>query len=183
MKHIFFAVCFFCLSITLAQAQESQNNSGKNKGQESLKIKVKDAAHPDVYINGKKYDMDILGLLDPKKIESMEVLKNEEAAKYNAPNGVILIKTVKDTGKTQSGASSIKIKGTGSLNNYKSSGSPKIYIDGEVSSKKELEKLSSHDISDMEVIKGKEAQEEYDAEHGVILITTKEHKKQQKKKK
>lgn len=194
MRHIFLAACIICLSISISQAQETKSNDEKNQSQESLHIKVKDDVKPDIYINGKKYDFEILELLDDDKIESMAVVKGEQAIKeYGAPNGVILITakkktdssmTIKSTGnsKDQSNNSTITIRGTGT-NASSTSDSPMIIIDGKVSSKDHLEKMSSDDVHSIEVLKGDEAMEKYNAESGVIVVTTKKGKKEKKNKK
>lgn len=191
MKHIFLAACIICLSISISHAQETKSNKEKNQSQESLHIKVKDEVKPDIYINGKKYDFEILELLDADKIESMDVIKNEKALKeYDAPNGVILIKTKKKTDssmtirgtdnlKTQVTNPSIKIKGTKSLAPY-ASAKPKIIIDGKVASKEELEKLSPSDILSIEVVKGEEAIKTYNSKSGVIIVKSKKGKKKDK---
>lgn len=178
MKHIFLTVCIIFLSISVSQAQETKNNKEKNQYQESLHIIVKDNVKPDIYINGKKIDFEIFKLLDAAKIESMDVIKNEKALKeYNAPNGVILIKTKKETD------SSMTIRGSNSINTYKTSGSPKIIIDGKESSKENLEKLSPDDIDNIKIIKGKEAMEKYNSEPGVIIVKSNKEKIQIKKSK
>lgn len=194
MKHIFLAASIICLSISISQAQETKSNDEKNQSQESLHIKVKDEVKPDIYINGKKYDFEILELLDADKIESMSVVKGEQAIKeYDAPNGVILITakkktdssmTIKSTGnsKDQSNNSTITIRGTGT-NASNTSDSPMIIIDGKVSSKDHLEKMSSDDVHSIEVLKGDEAMKNYNSKSGVIVVTTKKGKKEKKNKK
>lgn len=167
MKTIFLTACFICLSVSIIQAQETKEIHNENQNKQSLRIKVKDDVKPDIYVDGKKYDSEILELLDPDVIESMEVIKDERAIKeYNAPNGVILIKTKKKTD------SSITIKGTGNLLSNTST-SPIIIIDGKVSSKEVLEKISSDEVKNIEVLKGDEALKNYNSESGVIIIKTK----------
>ena len=58
--------------------------------------KVVDDKEPLVLLDGKTIDSEKLKEIDPKTIESMQVLKNQEAKeKYGAQNGVILITTKK----------------------------------------------------------------------------------------
>ena len=58
--------------------------------------KVVDEKDPLVLLDGKTIDSEKLKEIDPKTIESMQVLKNQEAKeKYGAQNGVILITTKK----------------------------------------------------------------------------------------
>ena len=56
---------------------------------------------PVLIIDGKRYeDSSALKDLDPKKIKSITVLKDEAAIKtYNAPNGVIIVDLKKDSDK------------------------------------------------------------------------------------
>lgn len=69
------------------------------------KIKVKGYATkegkaPIIIIDGKKSNQEILKKLSPDDIESIEVLKNEQAMKkYNTSNGVIIVTTKKGNKK------------------------------------------------------------------------------------
>jgi len=168
MKKIILVTCLVCLSISICQAQETEDTKSKNKKQEKLHIRLKDSLKPDVYIDGKKYDYAVIEWLDQDKIESISVIKDELAIKeYNAPNGVLLIETKK---KTESDNSKIRIRGTENVND------PVIIIDGKVSSKSGMDKISPDDIELISVIKGEEAIEKYNAPNGVILITLKKRK-------
>ncbi len=168
MKKILFTTLFACF-VVLIQAQEVKIENKEKK--DDLIIKVKEGQTPDVYIDGKKYDNDIIELLDQDKIESVTVIKEEQALKeYNAPNGVILIKTKKeDESKIVINGATAKIKDN-----------PKIIVDGKVSDQDILEKISPDDIYSIDVIKGEKALKEYDAPNGVILITTKKKMKEKK---
>lgn len=138
---------------------------------EVLTVKIKDGKQPDVYIDGKKYDPEILELIDQDKIESISVIKEEQALKeYNAPNGVILIKTKKDE------ISTIVIN----EKRNPGKGDPKILIDDEVADQETLKKLSPDEIHSISVIKDEKAIKEYNAPNGVILVTTKKNHKEQK---
>jgi len=55
--------------------------------------------------------------------------------------------------------------------------SPVIIINGKVSSKEKLDKLSPNDIEKVEVFKDKSAIKKYNAPNGAIVITTKKGKK------
>jgi len=51
---------------------------------------------PMVIIDGEKSNRDILGKLSPDDIESIDIIKDEQAMKkYNAANGVVIVKTKK----------------------------------------------------------------------------------------
>ena len=153
MKKILLSV-FLCLSVSMAQAQKEQND--KIEHREEIKIKIKNGAEPDVYIDGKKYDYAIVELLDQSKIKTVEVIKDKQALKeYNAPNGVILIKSVKTSKKMDI------------------EGDPVIYIDGKKANKEQLSQLSPDGIESINVFKGEVAAEKYDAPGGAIIVVTK----------
>lgn len=168
MKHILYIIAILLLSSNLISAQKTEENKAK------IKLELNDDAKPDVYIDGKKYDYNILNLLDQDKIESLNIYKNEEAIlKYNAPNGVILILSKKEESgavATFDGDVKFKIKGSGKRS---SKDSPIIIIDGEVVKKSRLKKLDPDSILKIEVFKGEEAIKKYDAPNGAIVVTTK----------
>lgn len=168
MKKIILVACLVCLSISICQAQETEDTKNKTKKHEKLHVRLKDSLKPDVYIDGKKYDYTVLEWIDPNKIESISVVKDELALKdYNAPNGVLLIEIKR---KTESDSSVIRIRGTENTNE------PVIIIDGKVSSKTGMDKISPDDIESISVIKGEEAIKKYNAPNGAIFITTKKKK-------
>ena len=119
---------------------------------------------PDVYIDGEKYNYKIFELLDLEKIESVSVLKREEALeKYGAENGVILVKTRQaelETGEAGERSSASQEKHL-------------IIIDGEVADSDDLIILNRKDVKSIKVMKGSEAKEKYNAPNGVVTITTK----------
>jgi hypothetical protein len=130
---------------------------------------VKEGSNPDVYIDGKKYDYSIFDLIDQTKIDLISVIKGEQAIKeYNAPNGVLIIKTKKKT------ESKNIIKDRDKANKK----GPKVIIDGKVSNQKALSKISPKNIYSIDILKGEEAKNKYDASNGVIIIVTKKGKKQ-----
>ncbi len=176
MKNILIVIAIFCFSSSPILAQ--------NK----LKVEVKEAAKPDVYIDGKKYDHYIVDLLDANKIESVEVLKGEQALKkYNAPHGVILIKTknaapqLPTFGKNEmeltipspKPGTRISIRDKSGATMADGDQNPVIIIDGKVSDNETLDKLSPDDIESINVLKGEKALEEYKASNGVIIVKTK----------
>ncbi|OFX90336.1 MAG: hypothetical protein A2W99_08230 [Bacteroidetes bacterium GWF2_33_16] len=170
MKKIVLTYLLIGLTV-IVQAQVVSVESKTDEKKDELIIKVKDGKQPDIYIDGKKYDSEIFELLDQNKIESVSVIKGEQALKeYNAPNGVILVKTKKEEENT------IVINAKGNTGK----GDPKIIIDGEVSDQKKLEKISPDDIHSISVVKDEKARKEYNAPNGVILVTTK--KKHEEKK-
>ncbi len=160
MKNLLLTTFLMLLSISLTQAQQNNEKKDENQKQERLIVKVKQEGKPEIYVNGKKFDFPI-EIIDQSKIESISVLKNELAIKeYNAPNGVILIKT----------------KNTKESSNFNTSGikeNPMIIVDGKVTDKKVLEKLSPDNIESINIIKDKQAMKKYNATNGVIIVTTK----------
>ena len=135
--------------------------------QGDLEIALKDAPKPDIYIDGKKYDFEIFELLDQSKIESVNVIKDEQAAeKYNAPNGVIIIKTKKAAEQEVTvDEDGVKVR--------PSDKHPMVFIDGKESNQDALSKLKPENIESIEVLKGDKAVEEYNAPNGVVIVTMK----------
>lgn len=168
MKNLLLTVCAVFLSILIIQAQETEVKKSKNQKQEKLLVKVKDDAKPDIYVDGKIFDFP-MELLDADKIESVSVIKDEQAIKeYSAPNGVVLVTTKK---KIESDNLGMKLRTNGG-EKY-----PMIIIDGEVSGKEALEKLSPDDVNQIEVVKDERAMEKYNAPNGVVIVTTQKGKK------
>ena len=55
---------------------------------------TKERKYPMVIIDGEKSNQEKLTKLSPDDIESLEVVKDEQALKkYNAPNGIIIVTT------------------------------------------------------------------------------------------
>ena len=155
MKNILIITCIFCLPAFHILAQDK------------LKVALKDGAEPDLYIDGIKYNHAIIELLDQSKIESVNVIKDEQAIKeYNAPNGVVIIKTK----MAAKGVDSVDEKGKTIGNSDKE---PLVIINGKVSDKEAASKLSPEDIESINVIKGEQAIKEYNAPYGVVIVKTK----------
>ena len=137
-------------------------------GQDNLKMELKDDLKPHLYIDGKKYDHDIFDLLDQSKIATVNVIKDDQAhIKYNAPNGVILVTTKKAAAERIVEVDKKEIR----INS--SDKDPLIVIDGEISDRATLSKLSPDDIATIDVIKGEKAMEQYEAPYGVVVVKTK----------
>jgi len=135
----------------------------KNKANTQA-VKSKD---PLFIVDGKKLSNADLREIDENNIESISVLKDNEAIeKYGkkGENGVIEI-----TSKSNSKQATVKSK----LGNTKN---PPLYIvDGKITSAKKADKINPDDIESINVLKGKNAIEKYDeeAKNGVIEISTK----------
>ncbi len=175
MRKYILTISLVCLAFMMVLGQEAKNEEQKK---ENLFFGVKEGANPDIYIDGKKYDYEIFELLDQSKIESVTVLKDAEAIKkYDAPNGVIIINTIKGTESTgmhiqirERDLEKIKDK-----NETKEK--PMIIIDGKESDHEQLSKMAPDAIQQIEVFKDGEAIKRYNAPQGVIVITTKKGKK------
>lgn len=181
MKNLLLTAYAMFICISIIQAQKTEGMKGETEGmkskyqkQEKLLIKVKDGAKPDIYVDGKKFDFAV-ELLDQDKIESVSVIDDERAIKeYNAPNGVVLIKT---KNKINSDKSKITVIAYGATISGKT---PVIIIDGKVASKEALEKLSPDDVDKIEILKDGQAIEKYNAPDGVVIITTRKGMKGEK---
>lgn len=158
MKNVLIITCVCCLSIFNILAQND------------LQVELKDSTKPDMYIDGEKYDYKIFELIDQSKIESVNVIKDEQALKeYNAPNGVVIIKTKKASQHLITvDEKSIKISDNGIK--------PVVIIDGKVSNQDALSKLLPKNIKTIEVFKGKKAIDLYNAPNGAIIVKTKNTK-------
>ncbi|WP_341224836.1 hypothetical protein [uncultured Arcticibacterium sp.] len=160
MKKLLLALCLFSFTLTTALAQDS-----------NLKVEVKDGPKPDIYIDGKKYDHDILDLLDQNKIESVNVVKGKKALdEYNAPNGVIFIKT-KNTNPDHE--VKIRVKDSKDVKLSFDKADPMIIIDGKKVDKATLKKVDPDNIASIDVLKDKAASDKYNAPNGVIIVKTK----------
>ncbi|QXP69036.1 hypothetical protein H0I29_10310 [Polaribacter sp. R2A056_3_33] len=163
MKKVLFIAIIMLLSSKIITAQEE-----KKEGKENIYVKLKEGAKPTIYIDGKVFDFP-MDLIDQNKIASVFVVKGEQALKkYNAPNGVILIKT-KELEAT--GISNLKIEKN--KNTITDKNAPMVIVDGKVTDRKTLDTISPNTIKKMEVLKGEKAIEKYNSPNGVIIITTK----------
>ena len=165
MKHLILSTIIVFSGLTFASAQKNEESQKSS----NLKVKVKEDAQPDIYVDGKKFDFP-MGILDQTKIASLEVIKGEQAIKeYNAPNGVLLVTT------KENDVQKVKVI---EAKSGKSDKSPLIIIDGKKNADKAvLESLSPDDIDNIVIVKDGEAIEKYNAPNGVIIVTTKGSKK------
>lgn len=172
MKKIIMVAVLILCSISIAYAQQNGNPKTsatpvKKTDKESLLIQLKEGAKPKIIVDGKVFDFP-MELIDQSKIASVFVVKGKEAIKkYDAPNGVILIKT---KGADQLDFSNIDVTQKHKIDNKQH---PKVILDGKVVNKSILDTLSSNKIEKVEIVKGKNALKLYNAPNGVIIITTK----------
>lgn len=162
MKNLLFIAIIMLFSIAGIKAQEL-----KKDGKEKIYVKLKDGVKPTIYVDGKVFDFS-MELIDQSRIASIFVVKGKQAIKkYNAPNGVILIKT-KELEVTE--ISNLKVEDN---TNSKDRKIPIVIVDGKITDKEMLDKISPSTIEKMEVLKGKQAIKQYNSPNGVIIITTK----------
>lgn len=169
MKKLICLIAVFGLIIISSQAQEvSKIKTDSVRIAKNTIIKVKDGANPDVYINGKKVDHEILDLIDPNKIDRIEVLKGESAMqKYNAENVIII------TTKKASDESKVTVRIVDNSGSNDTGEMPIIIIDGKVTDRKTFEKISPDDIESINVMKDKATLAKYKTNIGVIFISMK----------
>ncbi len=119
---------------------------------------------PEVYVDGIKYNMHMLSLMDPNKIESVTVFKGATAKKrFNAPNGVILVRSKEfkvEMPDTTEQANEDEIVG------------PLVIVDGDTASYDELNSLDPGEIISISILKDQEAIALFNAPQGVIVVET-----------
>ncbi|HCY00726.1 MAG TPA: hypothetical protein DG754_11355 [Bacteroidales bacterium] len=170
MKNLILTAYAVLLSFSLIQAQEGNEATDKSSIQEKFQIKLKDGVKSDIYVDEKKFDFP-LDLLDANKIALVSVITGEKAMKeYNSKNGVLLIVTKKKMEEIRQ--SKGKVKDYSTMEN-----APVVIINGEKSDQGMLQKISPDDIERIDIIKGEEALEKYNAANGVIIVTTKKGEK------
>ncbi|PQJ80256.1 hypothetical protein BTO18_14185 [Polaribacter porphyrae] len=156
-------MALFTISITQAQKKET-----KIEDKENLLVKLQEGANPIIYVNGKLFDFP-MELIDQSKIASIMVMKKQEALKkYNAPNGVVFIKT-----KEMKQSENMYQKVSKETKVFSGKKSPMVLIDGKVSDEKTFKELKTYEIESVKIVKGKKAIKEYNAPNGVIIIKTK----------
>ena len=167
MRNRILTICIIGLMASNLHAQESKPSTENKKKQDLLNFEFKADQTPDVYIDGKKYDYEILQLLDQDKIETLNVVKGERAIKeYKAPNGVLVITSKKST-EAEIPANVKKImKGDPGKE-------PVVIIDGKVSSQEKLSQILPENVESIEVFKDQKALELYNAPYGAVVVKTK----------
>ncbi len=159
----------------LSMAVMAQVEINEKTPDKEINLSVNEGQEPDVYVDGRKYDSYIVGLIDPKLIESVEVLKDEKSLqKYNAPHGVIIVTTKDPKPVLKSKEKSVVKDAKAQLKSKtKEDVYPLIVIDGVESSRDRLEEIIPDDIESINVLKGEKAMQKYEAPNGVIEITLK----------
>jgi len=178
MRKIVLIICVFGLFTMSSMAQEgkvfiksvadtssSTANVQTEKQDRDLFIKIKEGADVKIIINGKKYDSDVIDILDQDIIASAFIPNKETAMKkYNEPNVVVIL-----TKKEKEERAKQRIE--------KGTKDPLVLVDGKQISKAEFKAYNADDIESVNVLKDEESLKKYNTEVGVILITTKKNKK------
>lgn len=159
---------------------------------QDVKVKLKEGVEQIVYIDGKKYDSDIFNLLDLDKIDSISVIKGEEAIKkYNAANVVVIttkkdfvIKCMEFTINEEEKPNENKPKDSKSIENitlnslnFKDLSGPNVpvfVLDGKIVDGERINELAPIDISNIKILKDEKTKKKYNTEVGVIFVITKE---------
>ncbi|MCB0648383.1 MAG: TonB family protein [Saprospiraceae bacterium] len=192
----------FKLDDEAASENKSIEETKSDEQPTSIRIRGTDAMGktPLFVVDGNIVEMKSLEEINPEKIESINILKDESATRLygsKGENGVVVIKlkdgknintkgekldevVVVGYGKPHSNTeekevTGVKIRATGTGNGQ---AQPVIIVDGKKIPNAELELLDPECIKSMVVLKGEKATEKYgnDAKDGAIEITTKDGK-------
>ena len=169
MKKLLIGISILALGLANINAQETIVDIKDSKGKKAF-IEVKDGAKPDVYIDGKKYDSDILEILDVDKIEAISVLKGKAAMEAYGVENVIEI-TSKGAVEEKDNTT-ISIRKSDKVKVDIDEGNPVIVVDGVVKDRDYLETISPDDIVSVSVLKDEKSMKKYNTTNGVILIRT-----------
>lgn len=144
----------------------STANVQTEKQDKNLFIKIKEGSDVKIIINGKKYDADVIDILDQDIISSAFIPNKETAMKkYNEPNVVVIL-----TKKEKEERAKQRIE--------KGTKDPIVLVDGKQISNAEFKTYNVDDIESVNVLKDEESLKKYNTKVGVILITTKKKKEQ-----
>jgi hypothetical protein len=122
---------------------------------------------PVLIIDGKRYDSDVLRLLDNDLIARVDVYKGEEARKLYDEPAVIVVTTKEKAKEKQEVKIRFKLPEEGTPD------TPVYIIDGKVAESGEIEGISPDNIESITVLKDEESKKKYNSDSGVILIVTK----------
>jgi hypothetical protein len=185
MKKFILTIFILCLITTSNQAQKQSKPVKIVKNDNGVVVSIKDTKDATIYIDGKKYDNEILKIIDVNKIESIQILKGEEAINAYGVDKVVLLTTKKENktieDKTGDKKGMVKIT-TRDLNmdGDDETKYPVFIIDGKTSDQHMLKELNPDDIHSISVVKGEKAIKKYNAPNGAVIVTTKKKKKSKK---
>jgi len=195
MKKLSILLSIISILSVSVYAQDVKINMKSDKNSKAAMVKIKQDSLVDVYIDGKRYDSEILDIIDRDKIERINILKGDKAIdKYGYPR-IIEISTkaaVKDeivvkgyaTAKKEKKSIQIRANDDGNIEiGSKSIDKPLIVIDGEIADKDKVKALDPNDIESVSILKDKSATALYGSKgkNGVVIIELKEWKKSKKK--
>jgi hypothetical protein len=166
MKRVFIIpVVLMLLSANMEAQEKIVVKADKNKVS-SVEI-INQEQIPVVIIDGKRYDSDVLRLIDNELIARVDVYKGKEAQKlYNEPAVIVVTSKEKAKGKQE-----VKIRFK--LPEEGTADAPVYIIDGRVADPGEIEKILPDNIESITVLKNEESKKKYNSESGVIQIVTK----------
>lgn len=142
------------------------------------KIKITSDMKPLFIVDGKEFDKDVVGELNPEDIATVNVLKGEKAdEKYGdkGKNGVVEIVLKKSkTSKQIDSGTKVNVDGMDFNEKHKN---PLYILDGKVVDAKTVENLNPDDIATINVSKGDKAYEKYadKGKDGVVEVITKKY--------
>ena len=185
MKKLILTLGLACLFITANYAQETDKEKKNKENEKTILIEIKEGAEPVIYIDGKKYDKDIIDIIDKSKIEKIKIIKADSAFyNLNTPS-VIIITTKKGKDKEVININydfDYNYEYEIDVEKIRKSVKPVVIINGTIVDNDSLQKISKDDIMMIEVLKDRETLTKYNTKKGVIIVTTKKKKKDKKKK-
>jgi len=183
MKKIFLLIGIIFLLSMAMQAQDIEKTQSKSK---MISLMIKEGSEATIYIDGIKYDSEILELLDQTKIWSFMVMKGEAAQKKYGEEHVLFILTDKyreDESVKKRVKEAVRANGIPVSENEKGMEDAIIVIDGEIVSKSVFKNYSVDNIEKVNILKDEESLKKYNTKVGVIVVTTKAARKEEKKQK
>lgn len=140
-----------------------------------IELRLPEVGGPLYFVNGKEWSREDVSLIDPNRIKTIQVLKNEQAlAKYGerGKKGVILIDTKSENAAAEPVSKLEPITVTGFA---KSETSPLYIVNGIEMSPDEFKKMKPESIESVTVYKDKKATERFGAKgkNGVIVVVRK----------
>ncbi|MBX2967593.1 MAG: TonB-dependent receptor plug domain-containing protein [Cyclobacteriaceae bacterium] len=132
---------------------------------------------PLFVVNGEHTAYDDLSYIKPNDIESIEVIKNQQAIdRYGeaGKNGVVVV-TLKNFKKPKATEEPVDQNSSIFLRKYSTGAQPLYVLDGKIIQQEDVEKIDPKNIESIEVLKDEKATNQYgdEGKNGVIVITSK----------
>jgi hypothetical protein len=166
MKRVFILPVVLLLISATMQAQEKIIVKADKNNESSVAVIDREQI-PVVIIDGKRYDSDVLRLLDNDLIARVDVYKGEEARKLYDEPAVIVVTTKEKAKEKQEVKIRFKLPEDGATD------TPVYILDGRVAESGEVESIAPNNIESITVLKDEESKKKYKSDSGVILIVTK----------